>query len=265
MSGIPRVPETRPKARNAAFFGSLYQSAIRSYVSSAFGAAGSGSAQTHAKAGLGARGPARAGGGGPWLRSVGSSLGFRETEGLGGLFFRFRRGSRLRLGAREPAPGPRRRWWLFGASSASAENEGGGGLFFRGGLFPFPEQERGKLREGRRSSGLLGLGAAWARDSRDSGRSLPRRALRLALPGNGSALSRFHLDSVAHMQSSGSGHDAMREGDYEAERRAAARKFRPPPSSGGRTHRRAKRTRIMMKLTTVGELDYAYVASAVAL
>ena len=84
-------------------------------------------------------------------------LGFREDGKGGGLFFRFRRGSRLRLGAREQASGPRRRWWLFDCFLGFREN-GEGGLFFRGGLFPFPEQERGKLREERRLDGLLGLG-----------------------------------------------------------------------------------------------------------
>ena len=83
--------------------------------------------------------------------------GFREDGKGGGLFFRLRRGSRLRLGAREPASGPRRRWWLFDCFLGFREN-GEGGLFFRGGLFPFPEQERGKLPEGRRLDGLLVLG-----------------------------------------------------------------------------------------------------------
>ena len=57
---------------------------------------------------------------------------------------------------------------MFDCFFGFRENGEGGGLFFRGGLFPFPEQERGKLREERRLDGLLGLAAAWARDSRDS-------------------------------------------------------------------------------------------------
>ena len=60
--------------------------------------------------------------------------------------------------AREPAF-RRRRWWLLGCSLLLGfRDDGGSGLFFRGGLFPLPEQERGKLREGRRLDGLLGLG-----------------------------------------------------------------------------------------------------------